>query len=451
MEYHHTMNGLTNLVLHPKFTIFHGWWIVLVVFLGGVVGFGIGSIGLGVFIPFMSEDLGWSRTAMSAVFTIRAIMMGVSGPIVGFAVDQKWGPRVLIVAGGLLSGASLLLLSQSNHIWQFYLSFGVLWSLGQASFSGQVLSGALVSKWFVRLRGRAFGFYTMGIPAGGAIFVPLIAVLISSMGWRGAWVSLAILTWAIIIPLSLVIVRRQPEDMGLLPDGAQPSKDGPTPATPTTQPAASATGSDEIGWTVTQALHTTTAWLLVVGFVLSNMAGGAFMVHQVAAINDKGFSIELASGVMTVLFFFSFVIKPIAGLMTERLPVRYVSCFFIALAGTSLLVLAAANTVPVLMLFAVLYGCGVGATTVLQSIIWADYYGRQFQGAIRGTLAPVFAMSQAFSPLFAGWMYDTTGSYDKAFIVVGIAAFCASGLILIARAPVLKPTTGRRTEPATYE
>jgi len=434
------MDFLDSFVLHRKNSIFHGWWIVLVVFLGGIVGFGIGSIGLGVFIPFMSEDLGWSRTAMSGVFTVRAIMMGISGPIVGFAVDKKWGPRVLIVGGGIISGASLLMLSQSNHIWQFYLSFGVLWSIGQTSFSGQVLSGALVSKWFVRQRGRAFGFYTMGIPAGGAIFVPLIAVLISSVGWRGAWVSLAILTWILIIPLALIIVRRQPEDMGLLPDGARVPDDGLALATPPDSSSASAKGSDEIGWTVTQALHTPTAWLLVIGFVLSNMAGGAFMVHQVAAISDKGFSVELASGVMAVLFFFSFIIKPIVGFMTERLSVRYVACFFIGLAGTSLLVLAAASSLSGLMLFAVLYGCGVGATTVLQSIIWADYYGRQFQGAIRGTLSPVFAMSQAFSPLFAGWVYDTTGSYDRAFIVVGIAAFCASGLILLARPPVFKPT-----------
>jgi len=445
MGYHPSMDFLNSFVLHPKYSIFHGWWIVLVVFLGGVVGFGIGSIGLGVFIPFMSEDLGWSRTAMSGVFTVRAIMMGVSGPIVGFAVDQKWGPRLLIVAGGVISGISLLILSQSTHIWQFYLSFGVLWSLGQASFSGQVLSGALVSKWFVRLRGRAFGFYTMGIPAGGAIFVPLIAVLISWLGWRGAWVGLAILTWVIIIPLSLVIVRRQPEDMGLLPDGSQATEERLAPARPATWTEASAKDPYEIGWTVTQALHTSTVWLLIIGFVLINMAGGAFMVHQVAAINDKGFSVELASGVLVVLFFFSFIIKPIAGLMAERLPVRYVACFFIALAGISLLVLASANTVSLLMLFAVLYGCGVGATTVLQSIIWADYYGRQFQGAIRGTLSPLFAISQAFSPLFAGWMYDTTGSYDQAFTLVGIAAFCACGLILLARPPVFKPTVERLT------
>ena len=103
--------------------------------------------------------------------------------------------------------------------------------------------------------------------------------------------------------------------------------------------------ANEIGWTVNMALRTSTAWLLLIGFILSNMAGGAFMVHQVAAINDKGFSIELASGVMTVLFFFSFVIKPIAGVLTERIPVRHVAVFFMALAGTSLLVLAAADTV----------------------------------------------------------------------------------------------------------
>ena len=432
------MRFLTTSKFHPVFPIFHGWWIVLIVFLGSVVGFGIGSIGLGVFIPFMSEDLGWSRTAMSAVFTVRALMMGVSGPIVGFAADRKNGPRLLFLGGGIIAGTSLLILSQSNHIWQFYLSFGVLWSLGQACFSGQVISGSLVSKWFVRLRGRAFGLYTMGIPAGGAIFVPLIAILISWQGWRGAWASLAILTWLIVIPLSLIIVRRQPEDIGLLPDGVQEQEEHPDPRAPFTDTRILSMASEEIGWTVTMALRTSTAWLLLIGFILSNMAGGAFMVHQVAAINDKGFSIELASGVMTVLFFFSFIIKPIAGVLTEKIPARHVAVFFMALAGTSLLVLSVADSVLLLMLFAVLYGCGVGATTVLQALIWANYYGRQFQGSIRGTLSPLFAISQAFSPVFAGWMYDTTGNYDQAFTIVGVAVYCAGILILIARPPIFK-------------
>ena len=101
------MRFLTRSKSPTIFPIFHGWWIVLIVFLGGVVGFGIGSIGLGVFIPFMSEDLGWSRTAMSIVFTVRALMMGVSGPIVGFVADRKSGPRLLFVAGGVIAGTSL--------------------------------------------------------------------------------------------------------------------------------------------------------------------------------------------------------------------------------------------------------------------------------------------------------------------------------------------------------
>ncbi|SVE61126.1 uncharacterized protein METZ01_LOCUS513980, partial [marine metagenome] len=227
-------------------------------------------------------------------------------------------------------------------------------------------------------------------------------------GWRGAWVSLAILTWLIVVPLSLIIVRRQPEDIGLLPDGVQEQEEPPGLRALLTDARTLSMASREIGWTVTMALRTPTAWLLLIGFILSNMAGGAFMVHQVAAISDKGFSIELASGVMTVLFFFSFIIKPIAGVLAERIPARHVAVFFMALAGTSLLVLAAADSVPLLMLFAVLYGCGVGATTVLQALIWANYYGRQFQGSIRGTLSPLFAISQAFSPVFAGWMYDTT-------------------------------------------
>ena len=129
------------------------------------------------------------------------------------------------------------------------------------------------------------------------------------------------------------------------------------------------------------------------------------------------------------------MIKPLAGLLAERFSVRYLLAGCYVLAGSSFLILVSESTMVSLIPYALLYGVGAGSNRVLVNVAWADYYGRRFQGSLRGVIEPMSAVALGFSPLFAGWVYDTTGSYDSAFRYMAYGIFAAAVLVLLAKPP----------------
>ena len=411
--------------------LFHGWWVVATSFVGAGVGMGIGGVGIGVFVEPMTADLGWSRAAMAGVFIIRAIVMAVTGPMLGPLVDRRLGAQTLYVGGGFIAGASIIMLAWIDSIWQFYLLFGVGWSVGQLAFGGNLLTGPIVAKWFIRKRGRAMGIYTMGIPVGSILFVPINAIIVTAFGWETAWVILGVTTWILTIPLAAFTMRRQPEDLGLHPDGDSGTNFNP----PISETSDTVSIVNRIDWTRSEALRTPTLYLLLTSFLFIGMAMGIFTIHQIPAITDKGYSLGIASAVSITLSSCSLVVKPVVGLLSERFPPRYLAAICFSLGASGVVVLGLANTMFLLFLFAILYGFGAGASVVFQNIIWADYYGRQNLGAIRGMVAPFAALGGGISPFIAGWMFDTTGSYDSILVMMGGGAFVAAILIFLAQPP----------------
>lgn len=412
--------------------IFWGWWIVLVTFLGSLAASGIGNFGLGVFVVPMTMDLGWSRTALGGVFAVRAVVHGVVGPVIGWAADQPNGARVLMTLAGGIAGLSLVLMAFVTELWQFYIVFGVLWSVGQMAMGGNIIGSTLISKWFIRKRGRAMGFFTMGSPTGGLLFVPINALLLAWFGWQGAWIALAFLSWVLMVPLAATVVRREPEDVGLLPDGlaSRPDSLRTSDATPT-----SARVPEEVSWTPRMAMRTRAFWLLLPAFTLMSLPMGAMTIHQVPALTDKGMGLGEASLLTSLLYGTSMIVKPLAGLLVERYSVRYLLAGCYALAGSSFLILVSYSSTVSLIPYALLYGVGAGSNRVLVNVAWADYYGRRFHGSLRGVIEPISALALGFSPLFAGWVYDTTGSYDTAFRYMAYGVFAAGGLVLLAKPP----------------
>ena len=414
--------------------IFHGWWIVVTSMMGAGVGMGIGGVGLGVFVEPMTGDLGWSRAAMGGVFIIRAIVMAVLGPLMGPIVDRKMGAPVLYVGGGFIAGGSIILLSMATEIWHFYVLFGLGWSLGQLAFAGNVLTGPIVAKWFIRKRGRAMGIYTMGIPIGSIIFVPLNAVLVTTFGWQASWVILGVATWLLTIPIAALTMRRQPEDMGLFPDGALTADEAQLSGAAAGRPGVAA-GQSPQDWTLTQALRTPALYLLMLSFLMMGLAMGIFTIHQVPAITDKGFDLAVASIVSVTLSVCSFIVKPTVGFLSERFSPRHLCALCMTVGAVGVVTLGLAETMVFLFVFAACYGFGAGATPVFQNVIWADYFGRRYLGSIRGMIAPVAALGGGVSPFIAGWMFDSTGSYDSLLVTMGLGAFVAAGLMLVARPP----------------
>ena len=176
----------------PSPRIFHGWYIVATVILTGTFLGGFQSYAFSFFFLPISEDLGLNRTSTSGVLTLRALIMSVLALPVGLFLD-KYGARVLMVMGIIIGGMATISMYWVNSLWAFYLAMGVGRTLGVATAAGEV-GTTTVAKWFVRKRGRAMAFATMGTPMAGIILPGLTVFLIDSVGWRAAFAALRFLS-----------------------------------------------------------------------------------------------------------------------------------------------------------------------------------------------------------------------------------------------------------------
>ena len=159
---------------------------------------------------------------MTGALTLYAYAGAATAPLLGRLVD-RYGPRLLLILTAIVGGSATLLLVGIREIWQFYIIFALV-GLSGGTGAGGVVTEAMVSKWFVRLRGRAPAFGTMGTVIAGVLLAPVIGIVIAISGWRTAWLVVAAVFFGLLLPISLLTARR-PEDMGLLPDGAKSQED----------------------------------------------------------------------------------------------------------------------------------------------------------------------------------------------------------------------------------
>lgn len=415
-------------VLRGRF--FYGWVIVAIGFVGDFLAAGTGGYTFGLFFRPMQAQLGWSRTTLAFSQTVRSLATGLSGPIIGPMVD-RFGARIIMVMGAVLGGMGLIGLYWVSAPWQFYVLYGVCAALGIAEF-GNLVVGAAIAKWFVRKRGRAMAVTTMGVSSGGLVLVPVTSWIIDSYGWRMAWVFFGVLILVLITVPAALFMRSTPESMGLRPDGdpdpesKPPSEAGHAPPVVTPQ---------EHSWTLGEAVRTRAFWLLVPGFNLGGLALTAMLLHQVPYIQDKGFSTTTAAAVASTFAFGALVCKLPWGFLVEKVPVRYCVMAMYIGSAVGLTILIAAQSTPVLFLYALVYGLNIGATGVLSSVAWANYFGRTFIGTIQGFVAPFQMGSTALSPLFAAWVYDTLGSYNYAVMTFIATYLLAAVVIYLAKPP----------------
>ena len=198
---------------------FYGWVIVWVMAVSGAMSMAMGSLNFGLFIKPMGDELGIGRAAFGWAHTARQGASSVTSPAVGWLLD-RFGSRVMLPAAAMMTGLSMIGLAYIGHAWQLVFLFAVMGLVGMSG-PGALVTSVPVLKWFVTDRGKAIAFMSVGIPAGALLFVPLTQYLIDSIGWQSAWIILAVMGMGVIVPLAAIFIRRQPEDMGLLPDGAE--------------------------------------------------------------------------------------------------------------------------------------------------------------------------------------------------------------------------------------
>ena len=398
--------------------IFYGWYLVAVVFVISAMSTGIQAYVLGVFLKPMTEELHWSRTSISLGQTVSTVVGGLLAIWVGPMVDRHGG-RVLIVVGGVIGGIGFIALGQVHELWQYYLVRGGLITLGVAGMGGLVLNVAL-SNWFVRMRGRAIAIGTMGISVAALVLPSFATWLIAEWGWRTAWAVLGVMVWVVVLPGALLI-RRRPEDHGLLPDG------GPPP--PGTRLSRVQQGGD-VRWTRKQAARTRTVWMLIVSFGLGSVGLSAMLLHVIPYLTDKGFTPAQAAGSFGMIGIAGLLSKPFWGITLERVETKYCAAFDFLLFALSLVLILSIDGIAMMYLAIFVLGLGIGGTVTISEIVWANYFGRLALGSVRSIGRPFTIVTSAGGPVFAGAAYDIGGSYQLAFTIF-IATYLAAALLVL--------------------
>ena len=413
---------------------FYGWTIVAVGFLAHIASaFSISST-LSVFLKPLSNDLGISRGVFSLIRSGEILIGAAAAPLVGTLIDRHGG-RWLMAAGALVSGAGFLLLGQARDFSQFLLFRWLLVSPGDA-LMGQMVVNVSISRWFIRMRGRALALAGMGHGLAKVGMPLLAASLIVHAGWRTAWVVFGLLTLGLVVGPSVLFMRRRPEDMGLLPDGrSRARRENGAPAKEIEAARARRSAIADVAWSRREALRTPAFWLIVTTFGVAHVGVSGLNLHVFAFVSDQGHPAMVAALVMSIIAFMQFSTPIVWGLLAERSDIGrlIMAKFLIQAAGISW-----ALSVPgLLSLYAgfFLYGIGMGATSILSEMIWANYFGRISLGKIRGMGSLLTHAFSAGGPPFFGFLFDSTQSYFLSFsIFIGLLIVSAF-LSLFLRAP----------------
>jgi MFS family permease len=416
---------------------YYGWVIVSVFFVVEFITYSTTGSIITLFFPAMMEEMGWSLTQMTGAVTAAGIAGMFAAPIVGPLLD-RYGARPVLAGGAITAGGALLLMARVEAIWQYWALFGVVGALGMGEL-GRLSTPVVVTKWFVRMRGRALAIATSGNMVGGMVMAPVMGSVIAWVGWRGSW---EILAWAILLvnlPLVLIFMRRVPEDMGLRPDG-DPPEAALTGATRRSY-------ATEASWTLKTASRTRSLWLMVIASNFIGFATASVSYHQILFFVHEGMSIQGASYVLSASLLFSALARFLWGFLVERFSVR--SCLatmagFRALGTLSMVVVPYPFNIGT---FVIGWGLLGGAFGLLQPIAWADYYGRGFQGSIQGSLRPFLTASRLIAPLTIALLFDITGSYTIAFVLAFAVAAAAVGLFWAATPPTLPGADSDKVEP----
>jgi len=301
-----------------KKKVFYGWWVVGATNIICLLGYGTWLYSFGVFFKPMMNEFGWTRAMTAGAYSLRGIEGSFVAPIVGWAVD-KYGPRIVIFCGGVISGLGFMLMYAVNSLLSFYLIYGVLLSLGMTAML-YLPAFAALANWFKRKLSRALSILAVGAGIGGFVCAPASTMLLTSLGWRLAFVVIGIAIWVVVLPLSLV-VRHRPEDMGLRPDGDDPDevyqgKNESASITP-------APDSSDKDWTLKQALLSRTFWILSLAFLFSNIAHSIVIVHSIPALTDVGISAEKAAFSLGLLTLMSIIGRLSFGGLGDHLDKRY--------------------------------------------------------------------------------------------------------------------------------
>ena len=431
------MPGLGGVVYNRwmhRLPFFYGWVVAASAGSAMTVRNAAASLTLAIFVLPMSEDLGWSRTAIVGASAVSGIVAMFVLPLVGW-LQQRLGSRLLLGGSVVVLGITTMAISWTSSIVVFYLLFGI----GRLIFNAPVQIGAasVTAQWFVRRRGRATALLGVMHAVGMGAF-PLFAGLFIAANdgdWRSGWLWLGIMVWAVALGPVFGLIRNSPEPYDLRPDGAADL--GSAISADSGDSSTTSAADREVQWTLREAMRTPTLWMLAVAVGLMFVIHTGVNIHSAAYLQEKvNLSLTETGGALAVIALGTGIGSIAWGWLADRYQLRLViAAATLWLAGMALAMLAVVNIWTTFVVVGA-FGFGLGGALVLPSVVYANYFGRRSIGAIRGVTEPFVTGGQAVGGIAAGLVYDLTGEFTWVFPALAIAGGCAAVLVLMTRIPV---------------
>jgi MFS family permease len=409
----------------------NGWWVVFATMCGLVVGSGpINVFTFGVFLKPITEDLGLSRGAFSAALTFHAAIAAIILPLIGWLVD-RWGARRLLLPGLFLyalATASYGLIEASPLLIAF-LIFGLTGLVG--GVQSPIPYAAVIAKWFDRERGLALGIGTAGVGIGVALVPQVAALLIDRVGWRLAYVGLAIIVLLVALPPVALFLREPPGFAVRTQSRGQP---------PVTTPAAPGIAAGE-------ALRSWVFWGLAAAFFLDVIAINGTLTHIVPLLTDRGFPRQVATAALSGTGFALIFGRILSGWCLDRFwgPYVAIAFFVLPMIGIAILLSGAGGFAP--FLGAIACGLGIGAEIDLMAFFTSRYFGLRDYAKLYGTMFGIFALGVGIGPALSGASFDRFHSYLPAFAIFEVM-LAVSCLIFLRLGPYPFPALGHASSGA---
>ncbi|WP_420791331.1 MFS transporter [Actinomycetospora lutea] len=387
----------------------------------------------GVFVEPLHAEFGWSTATISSAVSLNLLLYGVMSPFAA-ALMERFGMRRVVAIALLLVAAGSGLTVFMSEAWQLVLLWGVLVGVGTGSMALAFVA-TVTGRWFVARRGLVSGVLTAAQAAGGLVFLPLMASLAGSVGWRFA--SLVVAAGAlVVVPLVLLLLRDRPSDVGTLAYGAAPGEAEP-------EEVVSGGAARRTVTVLLDAARTRTFWLLAGGFAICGATTvGLLNTHFVPAAHDHGMPATTAAGLLAVVGVFDVAGTIASGYLTDRVDPRKLLAVYYVLRGASLLVLPfllAPTAAPPLWAFVIFYGLDWVATVPPTVALCREHFGSRAP-IVFGWVFAAHQVGSAIAAVGAGLIRDLTGAYDGAWWSAGALCVIAAGLSLgLRRAAATRP------------
>lgn len=404
--------------------IFYGWYIVAACFALYFLFAGAGFYSFSIFIKPIESEFGWPRSAIALTMSIYLIIGGLMAPVFGRLVE-RYGPRKVMRAAAMASGACFMMVSLTRSLWYFYGIYALL--AVSICGMGVIPISHLLANWFDKRRGTALGTAMVGISVGGLLLAPGIGWTNAHFGWKASFLAMGVLVWLLALPLIQYVIKNQPSDMGL-------GTDGDTAPPPHAKPLE--TPRPEIkGHQAATVLRSRPFWCIFTAFFLAPFAQMGVLQHQVPMIMETGISEGMAATVLGLTAGIGGLGKLSFGRISETWTFRNVVLLCFGLQALALALLLFTHSIPMVWGYALIFGFSMGGVVVLIPLVVGHYWGLLSYGVLIGVIWVANALGGSLGTYISGLIYDCSGNYRYALYLFLTAYLVAIPTFFLAGKP----------------